>query len=128
MFRKVLAILISGLIIACLTACGSQTSDNSAAQETAAAAESTAQQETSAPSEEATSPAAQTNAIGTVSDTLAADEDALISTYSSKFEQMTYTDSDTGSESSQNRNTCSDSDDCFYKTLVFFNYAGSARK
>lgn len=96
MFRKVLAILISGLIIVCLTACGSQTSDNSAAQETAAAAESAAQQETSAPSEEATSPTAQTNAIGTVSDTLAADEDALISTYSSKFEQMTYTDSDTG--------------------------------
>lgn len=120
MFRKVLAILISGLIIVCLTACGSQTSDNSAAQETAAAAESTAQQETSAPSEEATSPAAQTNAIGTVSDTLAADEDALISTYSSKFEQMTYTDSDTGLSITYNLYLPENYDEsCSYPMVVF---------
>ena len=93
MFKKVIAILMVGLMIASLAACGSQTSEKSSAEATAAAQDNA---ETTTSETETASPSIRTNAIGTVSDTIAVDEDTLIATYAPLFEQKTYADTDSG--------------------------------
>lgn len=77
---------------AALAACGSQEPQGSAADASSAAATS-AVAETSAAAAPATSAAA---AIGTVPNTLAQDESALVATYADAFQQVEYTDEATG--------------------------------
>ena len=65
---------------------GTQPTDNTSVQEQTETADT-----------ENTSEAAETaSAIGTAANTLAEDEDALIAAYADKFEQKTYTDSESG--------------------------------
>ena len=73
MFKKSLSLLLAATMVLSIAGCGSTS---------AAATEDTA--------------ASTAAAIGTVANTLAEDEDTLVSTYADQFEQLTYTDSETG--------------------------------
>ena len=80
-----------------LVACGQPATTNS--QEGSAQVNSASTSGSEASADAASSTAteqAATSAIGTVSNALAADEDALVSTYASRFSQETYDDSETG--------------------------------
>ena len=88
---------------AALAACGSQEPQGSAAgtssmAETSAAAASAAVETSAAvePAAGATGAASAAAAIGTVPNTLAQDESALVSAYADAFEQVEYTDEETG--------------------------------
>ncbi len=101
MLKKTAAMFLSLIMAFTLTACStSGTSDESSAaasEEETAVTEET--EETAAETEEPVSEAAETEvlpAIGTAANTLAEDEDALISAYADQFEQLTYTDSESG--------------------------------
>lgn len=79
-----------------LVACGQQAPTNPQ-QENAQAKSADAGSETSAGvASSGESKQATTSAIGTVSNAIAQDEEALVSTYASRFSQETYTDPDTG--------------------------------
>lgn len=83
MFKKTLALLLAALIVCSLAACGKTSSQ----EEDTQSMDNASAQEQSADT---------TSAIGTVANTLAEDEDTLIATYADKFEQKTYTDSESG--------------------------------
>ena len=94
MFKKTLALLLAALMVCSLAACGKSSSQEEGTQSTdnASTQEQTKTADTASTSESAdTAPA-----IGTVANTLAEDEDTLIATYADKFEQKTYTDSESG--------------------------------
>lgn len=77
-----LTLLMAGILAACAPSSSTSTSTE------------TTTTSTSSSSNKSTS--ANSSAIGTVSNTLAQDEDALISATSNKFQQVEYTDSETG--------------------------------
>lgn len=85
MLKKLMVLLLAVILMFSFGACG-----NSASEEAVTPEENTANEE-SADTEEQT--AAE---IGTVANTLAEDEETLISTYAGEFEQLTYTDEETG--------------------------------
>ncbi len=94
MFKKTLALLLAAVMVCSLAACGSSSSqgennlstDNASKQEQTETADTT---NTDVPTE-------TTSAISTVVNALAEDEDTLIATYVDRFEQKTYTDSESG--------------------------------
>ena len=94
MLKKTLALLLAAFMVCSLVACGKSSSQEEVTQSTdnASTQEQTETADTASTSESAdTAPA-----IGTVANTLAEDEDTLIATYADKFEQKTYTDSESG--------------------------------
>lgn len=94
MFKKILALLLAALMVCSLAACGKSSSQVEGTQPTD---NTSVQEQTETADTENTSEAAETaSAIGTVANTLAEDEDALIAAYADKFEQKTYTDSESG--------------------------------
>ena len=94
MFKKILSLLLAALMVCSLAACGKSSSQVEGTQPTD---NTSVQEQTETADTENTSEAAETaSAIGTVANTLAEDEDALIAAYADKFEQKTYTDSESG--------------------------------
>ena len=94
MFKKILALLLAALMVCSLAACGKSSSQVEGTQPTD---NTSVQEQTETADTENTSEAAETaSAIGTAANTLAEDEDALIAAYADKFEQKTYTDSESG--------------------------------
>ncbi len=96
--HKIIAAMCACMMLSLtLAACGQQASQSSQSQqattsqqsESSQAAESASNTEPKTPASEAAS------AIGTVPNNIAEDEDALVSTYPSKFTQETYKDADT---------------------------------
>ncbi|WP_049895633.1 alpha/beta hydrolase-fold protein [Oribacterium sp. NK2B42] len=106
MFKKPLALLLASSMICTLAACGNQTTVDKAPSTQAAEEKNTEDQE--ADKKEETSVAAKESqadaeksditaaGLGAVANTLAEDEESLVSTYASKFEQKTFTDEETG--------------------------------
>lgn len=76
MIKKWIALLLAGVSVFSLCACSGTSTEETQS-------DSTAEAET-------------TSAMGTVSNTIAEDEDSLVSTYTDSFEQLTYTDEETG--------------------------------
>ena len=94
MLKKTLTLLLAAFMVCSLVACGKSSSQEKVTQSTdnVSVQEQTETADTASTSESAdTAPA-----IGTVANTLAEDEDTLIATYADKFEQKTYTDSESG--------------------------------
>lgn len=94
MLKKTLTLLLAAFMVCSLVACGKSSSQEEVTQSTdnVSVQEQTETADTASTSESAdTAPA-----IGTVANTLAEDEDTLIATYADKFEQKTYTDSESG--------------------------------
>lgn len=106
MFKKPLALLLASSMICTLAACGNQTTADKAPSTQAAEEKNTEDQETD--KKEETSVAAKESqadaeksditaaGLGAVANTLAEDEESLVSTYAGKFEQKTFTDEETG--------------------------------
>jgi predicted peptidase len=106
MFKKPLALLLASSMICTLAACGNQTTVDKAPSTQAAEDKNTEDQETD--KKEETSVAAKESqadaeksditaaGLGAVANTLAEDEESLVSTYAGKFEQKTFTDEETG--------------------------------
>ena len=106
MFKKPLALLLASSMICTLAACGIQTTVDKAPSTQAAEEKNTEDQETD--KKEETSVAAKESqadaeksditaeGLGAVANTLAEDEESLVSTYAGKFEQKTFTDEETG--------------------------------
>ena len=94
MFKKTLALLLAALMVCSLAACGKSSSQEEGTQSTDNA--STQEQTKTADTANTSESADTASAIGTVANTLAEDEDTLIATYADKFEQKTYTDSESG--------------------------------
>lgn len=95
MLKRMTALLLAAILVFALAACGaSETNQNgdSTSQTEATNTEPSVNEETTQSSEDAE----PSKAIGTVSNTLAEDEDTLIATYADKFEQKTYSDSESG--------------------------------
>ncbi len=94
MFKKTLALFLAAVIVCSLAACGNsslqgentQSTDNVSTQEQTETTDTTS---TDVSTE-------TTSAIGTALNTLAEDKDTLIATYADKFEQKTYSDSESG--------------------------------
>jgi predicted peptidase len=91
MIKKTLSLLLAAVIVCSFAACGSASpqEESTASTEYASVQEQT---ETASTNESAET----TSSIGTVANTLAEDEDTLIATYADKFEQNTYSDSESG--------------------------------
>ena len=113
MFKKITAILLALVTASSLTACGknstetssqnaestkSQTSSDSLSSTSSGNNSDSASSESDESSESSTSGVSEDNAPAavTVSNSLALGKETLISTYPDKFEQLTYTDTDTG--------------------------------
>ena len=94
MFKKTLALLLAALMVCSLAACGKSSSQEEGTQSTDNA--STQEQTKTADTANTSESADTASAIGTVANTLAEDEDTLIATYADKFEQKTYSDSESG--------------------------------
>ena len=112
MFKKSLSLLLAAIMVCTITACGS-TSASATTNTTAAESKATTAADTTTEGEATTTETTNTEAAettdpntaeatdtttttATVSNTLAGDEDALVSTYADQFEQLTYTDPETG--------------------------------
>lgn len=87
--KRIIVILVAALAVCTLTACAANGSASSSAATSSTQASTTASTATTTASTSA-------GALGTVANTIAQDEEALVSTYADKFTQETYTDSDTG--------------------------------
>jgi len=117
MFKKLTSALLATVLVLSLGACGStqatetatvteETTTSTEAEETTDTTEETADAETTETAEEATTEEiasedestseSTTSSLGTVDNTLAEDEEALVDTYTDSFEQLTYTDEETG--------------------------------
>jgi poly(3-hydroxybutyrate) depolymerase len=101
MRKKLATILTCAALSVSLAACGQQQAASSESNDQAAETQQTVESEDATESEEqldATDNAttAATAPMGTVANTIADDEDALVATYADKFTQETYTDADTG--------------------------------
>lgn len=79
MLRKALALLLAVFLMISLGACGTASTSEEAE-----------------PSEDTVAEEQTSSSAGTVANTLAEDEETLIATYTDKFEQLTYTDEETG--------------------------------
>ena len=88
MLKKFIAIIMSVLMVCSFASCGSKTAETSS--------ETPAQETTTEGTTMNSKTESNANAIGTVSNTLASDEDALVNDYSDKFKQVVYADSETG--------------------------------
>ncbi len=94
MFKKTLALLLAAVMVFTLAACGNSSSQGESNQSTDNVS---TQEQTETTDTTSTDVSTETtSAIGTVSNTLAEDEDTLIATYADKFEQKTYSDSESG--------------------------------
>lgn len=94
MFKKTLALLLAAVMVCSLAACGNSSSQGETTQSTDNVS---VQEQTETADTASTSESTDTaSAIGTVANTLAEDEDTLIATYADKFEQKTYSDSESG--------------------------------
>jgi len=99
MIKKTSALLLSLIMLFSIAACGAaEETQTEAAAETQiseensqSTAEYSVEEDTETASEES-----EAYAIGTVSNSLAEDEDALVSTYADKFEQLSYSDPESG--------------------------------
>lgn len=80
--KKLISLLLAAVMVFSLAACGTSDPDSS--------------ERVNASAQEQTEEASESAPIGTVDNALAEDTDALISTYAGKFEQKTYTDSESG--------------------------------
>lgn len=112
--RKTVATLLTCALLSLpLAACGQQQSASQSQEATSQASESALIEEQvvdsqseeiqSAEAEQSASTATSAaNAIGTVPNAIAENEDALVSTYPARFTQETYTDADTGLEVTYN--------------------------
>ena len=121
MFKRYVSILAAAAVLLSLSGCGQTESTTDSTAETTAATtvqnddndtevtemteteiETVVDSEVAEESEDTVSETEQSdsqtaiNPIGTVANTIAADEDALVSTYAEKFTQETYADPDTG--------------------------------
>ena len=106
MFKKPLALLLASSMICTLAACGNQTTVDKAPSTQAAEEKNTEDQEadkkeeTSVAEKESQADAEKSDitaaGLGAVANTLAEDEESLVSTYAGKFEQKTFTDDETG--------------------------------
>ena len=106
MFKKPLALLLASSMICTLAACGIQTTVDKAPSTQAAEEKNTEDQETdkkeetSVAEKESQADAEKSDitaaGLGAVANTLAEDEESLVSTYAGKFEQKTFTDDETG--------------------------------
>lgn len=106
MFKKPLALLLASSMICTLAACGNQTTVDKAPSTQAAEEKNTEDQETdkkeetSVAEKESQADAEKSDitaaGLGAVANTLAEDEESLVSTYAGKFEQKTFTDEETG--------------------------------
>ena len=94
MYKKTLALLLSAVMVCSLAACGNSSSQEESNQPTDNAPTQEQAETTGAASTDVLTET--TSAIGTVANTLAEDEDTLIATYADKFEQKTYSDSESG--------------------------------
>ncbi len=104
MFKKIAALFMSATLMGSIMACGStetetqtSSSDTSASQEVVL--EENQQENSEAATQEATEEtanSAESSSIGMVSNTLAEDEETLVATYADSFDQLTYTDEETG--------------------------------
>ena len=94
MFKKMIALLLATLMIVSLAACSNSSSneEKNPSENNVSDQEQTEKADNGSMSGSDTA----TSAIGTVANTLADDEDTLIATYADKFEQKTYTDSESG--------------------------------
>lgn len=105
MFKRLVTILTTCVITASAVACGSQTqqadntqTESSESSQAASDSSEETKEETSDSTAE-TANASDTGAaleLGLVSNTLAEDEDILVATYTDLFDQLTYTDEETG--------------------------------
>lgn len=95
MCKDLVTILASMTLCLALTACGQQQTASPAPTNEAPEDQRATELATTAETEQ-TSTAQPTNALGTVPNTIADDEDALVATYADKFTQETYDDPDTG--------------------------------
>lgn len=93
MLKRMTALLLAAILVFALAACGaSETNQNGdSTSQTEATNTEPAVNEEATQSNENVEPS---NSIGTVVNTLAEDEDTLIATYADKFEQKTYSDSE----------------------------------
>ena len=106
MFKKPLALLLASSMICTLAACGNQTTVDKAPSTQAVEEKNTEDQEadkkeeTSVAEKESQADAEKSDitaaGLGAVANTLAEDEESLVSTYAGKFEQKTFTDEETG--------------------------------
>lgn len=108
MYKKIATLLTSMAVMASLVACGSSSGESSdtvvSSQDTTeeVSSEETASEESSETSEdtqvEEISSDSETEGVtlGLVDNTLAEDEEELIATYAEAFDQLTYTDEETG--------------------------------
>ena len=105
MFKRLVTILTTCVITASAVACGSQTqqADNTqtesseSSQAASDSSEETKEETTDSTSETANaSDTGEALELGLVSNTLAEDEDSLVATYTDLFDQLTYTDEETG--------------------------------
>ncbi|MCR5546286.1 MAG: prolyl oligopeptidase family serine peptidase, partial [Lachnospiraceae bacterium] len=88
MLKKMMTMLLASVMVFSLCACGGISTEET--ETTATDAEET---ETSTEEENSTD---SSLTLGTVANTLAEDEESLVATYADQFEQLTYTDSETG--------------------------------
>ncbi len=94
MFKKTLSLLLAVIMVCSLAACGNSSSQ----EENTPSTDNTSTQEPTETTDTASTDVSTetASAMGTVTNTLAEDEDALIATYANKFEQKTYSDSESG--------------------------------
>ena len=94
MLKKTLTLLLAAFMVCSLVACGKSSSQEEVTQSTDNVS---VQEQTETADTTSTSESTDTaSAIGTVANTLAEDEDTLIATYADRFEQKTYSDSESG--------------------------------
>jgi hypothetical protein len=105
MFKRLATILTTCAITVSAVACGSQTqqvdsiqtdSSESTQEESASSEEVKEEASDSAAETETTTDTGSTLELGLVSNTLAEDEEGLVETYTDLFDQLTYTDEETG--------------------------------
>ena len=140
MFKKSLSLLLAAIMVCTITACGSTsasaTTNTTAAESKATtnttAAESKATTDADTTTDTTNTEAAETTdpnttestdtttSTATVSNTLAGDEDALVSTYADQFEQLTYTDPETGLSITYNLYLPEDYDETASYPMVVF--------
>ncbi len=94
MFRKTMAFLISATLACGICACGTTSIQEEEVTETQTTEEENTQEITK--DKVATDASTTAAGLGTVSNTLAEDEENLIATYADDFEQLNYTDEETG--------------------------------
>lgn len=118
--KKIISAIIAATLLAGAFA-GCAGNNESKTSEATTVASSEAASKTEAVTEAATEAATSaSNEIGTVSNTLASDKDALISTLPSKFRQVEYTDSETGLSVTYNLYLPDNYDESMkYPTVVF---------